>query len=91
MIELKGATIHAPGNGISAIIDSIVNNRKLVLPVATCLDGEYGQSDITIGVPAVVGKNGIEKIIELDLNDEEKDWFNKGIVSVKNAISSIEI
>ncbi|KAG2473863.1 MAG: malate dehydrogenase [Nitrosopumilales archaeon] len=91
VIELKGATIHAPGNGISAIIDSIVNNRKQVLPVATCLDGEYGQSDITIGVPAVVGKKGIEKIIELDLNEEEKDWFNKGIVSVKNAISSIEI
>ena len=91
VIELKGATIHAPGNGISAIIDSIVNDRKQVLPVATCLDGEYGQSDITIGVPAVVGKNGIEKIIELDLNEEEKDWFNKGIVSVKNAISSIEI
>jgi len=91
VIELKGATIHAPGNGISAIIDSIVNDRKQVLPVATCLDGEYGQSDITIGVPAVVGKNGVEKIIELDLNEEEKDWFNKGIVSVKNAISSIEI
>jgi malate dehydrogenase len=91
VIELKGATVHAPGNGISAIIDSIVNDRKQVLPVATCLDGEYGQSDITIGVPAVVGKNGIEKIIELDLNEEEKDWFNKGIVSVKNAISSIEV
>jgi len=91
VIELKGATVHAPGNGISAIIDSIVNDRKQVLPVATCLDGEYDQSDITIGVPAVVGKNGIEKIIELDLNEEEKDWFNKGIVSVKNAISSIEI
>ena len=91
VIELKGATVHAPGNGISAIIDSIVNDRKQVLPVATCLDGEYGQSDITIGIPAVVGKNGIEKIIELDLNEEEKDWFNKGIVSVKNAISSIEI
>jgi len=91
VIELKGATVHAPGNGVSAIIDSIVNDRKQVLPVATCLDGEYGQSDITIGVPAIVGKNGIEKIIELDLNEEEKDWFNKGVVSVKNAISSIEI
>jgi len=91
VIELKGATIHAPGNGISAIIDSVVNDRKLVLPVATYLDGEYGHSDVTIGVPAVLGKNGVEKIIELDLNREEKDLFNKGVESVKNAISNIEI
>lgn len=91
VIELKGATIHAPGNGISSIIDSVVNDRKQVIPVATYLDGEYGYSDVTIGVPAVVGRNGIEKIIELDLNDEEKTMFQKGIESVKNAISSIEI
>ena len=91
VIELKGATIHAPGNGISAIIDAVVNDRKQVLPVATYLDGEYGHSDVTVGVPAVIGKNGVEKIIELDLNGEEKDLFNKGVESVKNAISSIEI
>ena len=91
IIELKGATVHAPGNGISAIIDAVVNDRKQVLPVATYLDGEYGHSDVTVGVPAVIGKNGVEKIIELDLNGEEKDLFNKGVESVKNAISSIEI
>ena len=91
VIELKGATVHAPGNGISAIIDSVVNGKKQVLPIATYLDGEYGYSDVTIGVPAVIGKNGVEKIIELDLNDEEKEMFNKGIESVKNAISCIQI
>ena len=91
VIELKGATVHAPGNGISAIIDSVVNDKKQVLPIATYLDGEYGYSDVTIGVPAVIGKNGVEKIIELDLNDEEKEMFNKGIESVKNAISCIQI
>jgi malate dehydrogenase len=91
VIELKGATIHAPGNGISSIIDAVVNNRKRVIPVATYLDGEYGYSDVTIGVPAVVGRNGVEKIVELDLNDEEKSIFQKGIESVKSAISSVEI
>jgi len=91
VIELKGATVHAPGNGVSAIIDSVVNDKKQVLPVATYLDGEYGHSGITIGVPAVIGKNGVEKIIELDLNDEEKDMFNKGVESVKNAIAGIKI
>jgi malate dehydrogenase len=91
VIELKGATIHAPGNGISAIVESVVRDRKQVIPVATYLDGEYGHSDVTIGVPAVIGKKGVEKIIELDLNDEERQVFEKGVESVKGAISSIEI
>ncbi len=91
VIELKGATVHAPANGISAIVESIVRDTKQVIPVATYLDGEYGFSDVTIGVPAVVGKNGIEKIIELDLDSSEKEWFKKGVDSVKNAISNLEI
>ena len=91
VIELKGATVHAPGNAISAIIESVVRDRKQVIPVATYLDGEYGHSDVTIGVPAVIGKNGVEKIIELELNDEEKAIFNKAVDSVKSAISGIDI
>ena len=91
VIELKGATVHAPGNAISAIIESVVRDRKQVIPVATYLDGEYGYSDVTIGVPAVIGKRGVEDIIELELNDEEKKVFDNAVQSVKNAISSIEI
>lgn len=90
VIELKGATVHAPGNAISAIVESIVRDRKQVIPVATYLDGEYGHSGVTIGVPAVIGKKGVEKIIELDLNDEEKQVFDKAVQSVKSAISGIE-
>ena len=91
VIELKGATVHAPGNAISAMIESIVRDRKQVIPVATYLDGEYGHSDVTIGVPAVIGKNGVEKIIELDLNAEEKAAFDAGVKNVKDAIAGIEI
>ena len=91
VIELKGATVHAPGNAISAIVESVVRDRKQVIPVATYLDGEYGHSDITIGVPAIIGRGGVEKIIELDLNDEEKQVFDKGVESVKSAISGITI
>ena len=90
VIELKGATVHAPGNAISAIVESVVRDRKQVIPVATYLDGEYGYSDVTIGVPAVIGKKGVEKIVELDLNDEEKQVFDKAVESVKGAISGIE-
>ncbi len=91
VIKLKGATVHAPGNAISAIIDNVVNDKKQVMPVSTCLDGEYGHSDVSIGVPAMIGSNGVEKIIELELNDEEKEWFEKGVQSVNNALSGVEI
>jgi len=91
VIKLKGATVHAPGNAISAIIDNVVNDKKQVMPVSTCLDGEYGHSDVSIGVPAVIGSNGVEKIIELELNSEEKEWFEKGVQSVNNALSGVEI
>jgi len=90
VIELKGATVHAPGNAISTIVEAVLNDTKQVIPVATYLDGEYGYSDVSIGVPAVIGKNGVEKIIELDLDSNEKEWFKKGVESVKNAISSLE-
>ena len=91
VIKLKGATVHAPGNAISAMIDNIVNDKKQVMPVSAYLDGEYGYSDVSIGVPTVLGKQGIEKIIELELNDNEKDWFENGVKSVKDAISGVNV
>ena len=91
VIKLKGATVHAPGNAISAMIDNVVNSKKQVMPVSTYLDGEYGHSDVSIGVPAVLGKNGVEEIIQLELNDSEKDWFEKGVKSVKDAISGVNV
>jgi malate dehydrogenase len=91
VIELKGATVHAPGNAISSIIEAVLNDTKQVIPVATYLDGEYGYSDVSLGVPAVIGKNGVEKIVELDLDSSEKEWFKKGVESVKGAISNLEL
>ncbi len=91
VIESKGATVHAPGNAVSAILESVVRDKKQVVPVATYLDGEYGHSKVTMGVPAVIGKNGVERIIELDLNDEERQAFGRAVDSVKGAISGMEI
>lgn len=91
VIELKGATVHAPGNAISAMVEAVIRDTKQIIPVATYLDGEYGYSDVTIGVPAVIGRNGVEKIIELDLDSAEKVWFQKGVESVKGAISGLEL
>jgi malate dehydrogenase len=90
VIELKGATVHAPGNAIANIVEAVVRDTKEVIPVTTCLDGQYGYSDVAIGVPAVMGKEGVEKILELDLDTNEKEWLGKGVNSVKNAISNME-
>ncbi len=91
VIKLKGATVHAPGNAISAMIDNVVNGKKQVMPVSTYLDGEYGYDDVSIGVPATLGKNGVEQIHELELNQNEKEWFEKGVKSVKDAISGVDV
>ncbi len=62
----------APGAAASYLVESIVKDQKKMIVCATYLDGEYGMKDITIGVPVIIGKNGIERIVELELNDDEK-------------------
>jgi len=66
---------YAPGAATSMLVESILKDQKKLIPCSCFLDGEYGQSDICIGVPAVIGRNGIEKIVELELNAEEKAAF----------------
>lgn len=62
----------APGAASSFLVESIIKGQKKMIVCATALEGEYGMHDITIGVPVIIGKNGIEKIVELELNEEEK-------------------
>jgi malate dehydrogenase len=89
VIALKGATVYAPGNAVATMIEAIVKNKRQVIPVSTMLDGEYEISDICIGVPAIVGRNGVEKIIELELNELESEIFRKGAISVREATKEI--
>ncbi len=86
VIALKGATVYAPGNAVATMVESIKKNKKQVIPVSAYLDGEYQISDLCIGVPAVLGSNGIEKIIELKLNESERIVFDLGVKSVREAI-----
>ena len=62
----------APGAAASFLVESIIKDQKKMIPCAASLEGEYGMDDIMIGVPVIIGKNGIEKVVELDLNEEEK-------------------
>jgi malate dehydrogenase len=75
---------YAPGAAVSALVDSIVNDQKRLFPCCVALDGEYGQKDICLGVPVVIGRNGWEKIVDVKLNDEEKAAFAKSADAVRN-------
>jgi malate dehydrogenase len=91
VIALKGATVYAPGNAVATMLESVIQNKKLVIPVSAFLEGQYGVSDICIGVPAVIGAEGIERIIELKLDGIEQDVFDKGVASVKEAIKALPL
>lgn len=75
---------YAPGASVSALVQSIICDQKKLFPCCVSLDGEYGQKDICIGVPVILGKNGWESIVEIELNDDEKAEFAKSADAVRN-------
>jgi len=74
---------YAPGAAGAALVESIVRDEKKLFTCCVALDGEYGQTDICLGVPVIVGRNGWEKIIDYSLNEEEKTAFNKSADAVR--------
>ena len=91
VIALKGATVYAPGNAVATMIESMAKDKKMVIPVSAYVEGQYGVSDLCIGVPAVIGAGGVEKIIELKLDSFEQDVFDKGVASVREAIKALPL
>ncbi len=75
---------YAPGAAGAALVESIIRNQKKVFPCCVYLDGEYGQKDICLGVPVVIGSNGWEKVIDYSLNAEEQEMFSKSAEAVRN-------
>jgi len=74
---------YAPGAAASFVVESIIKNQKKMIPCSVMLEGEYGQSDLCIGVPVILGKNGIEEIVSMELTDDEKKLFNESAAAVK--------
>ena len=74
---------YAPGAAGAALVESIVRDEKKLMPCCVSLEGEYGQKDICLGVPVIIGKNGWEKIIDFKLNEEELGLFNKSADAVR--------
>jgi malate dehydrogenase len=73
-----------PGAATLLLVESIVRNQKRIVPCSVYLNGEYGQKDICMGVPVVLGRNGWEKIVNLRLSDAEKAAFEKSAEAVRS-------
>lgn len=86
VINMKGSTIYAPAAVIAVMADAILKDRKRVIGVSTYLDGEYGLSGIAIGVPVVLGKNGVERILQLELTAETRKRFENSASVVREAL-----
>jgi malate dehydrogenase len=84
----KGSAFYAPAASGVEMAESFIKNLKKQLPCAVYLNGEYGVKDIYAGVPVIIGENGVEKIIELNLNSEEKLNFEKSIEAVKELFNA---
>ncbi|MFT4522783.1 MAG: malate dehydrogenase [Bacteroidia bacterium] len=81
---------YAPGAAVASLVDSIVNDQKRMHPCSVYLEGEYGQNDICIGVPVILGKNGVEQIVDVKLNSEEKALFEKSAAAVRTMNAVID-
>ena len=73
---------YAPGAAAAQVAAAVIHNQKRLISCSALLDGEYGEKDLCIGVPCILGKNGIEKIVEFDLNDAERELFRKSAEAV---------
>lgn len=89
VINLKGSTNYAPGAVIAIMADAVLRGRNRVLSVSTQLQGEYGFSGLSIGVPAVLGKNGVERILELKLEPETSMRFSASVNVVREAMARL--
>ncbi len=78
---------YAPGRAIAYMVGAILNDAKVVVAASALLEGEYGYSDVAVGVPVILGKQGVEKIIEMKLDDETKAKFATSVESIKEGIS----
>lgn len=75
---------YAPGASVAYLVDSILNDQKKMIPCSVLLEGEYGQSDICLGVPCIIGRNGVEQIVDVNLDENEKALFAKSAAAVRS-------
>ncbi len=82
---------YAPGAAAASVVDAVLHDTRRMISCSAYLEGEYGESDICIGVPCILGKNGIEKVVEFELNAEEKELFAKSAAAVRNTNGALTL
>ncbi len=87
----NGSAYYAPASSAIAMAESYLKDKRRILPVAAYLNGEYGVKGLYIGVPAIIGKNGVEKIVEVKLNSAETTMFNRSVEAVKKLVEETKI
>ena len=87
---MKQSAFYAPGSSLNAMMQAILNNERRLIPVIAYLDGEYGERDIYVGVPAIIGGNGVEKVLEVDLTSEEQEAFRLSVKAVRDPLSLVK-
>lgn len=91
IVEKSGSAYYAPGASIAEMVEVIVKDTGKILPASVHLEGEYGQSNVCMGVPISLGRDGIKSIIELNLTEQEKTALNKSSETIKDSISRLEL
>ena len=86
-----GSAYYAPATSAVAMAESYLKDKKKIMPCAAHLNGEYGQKDIYVGVPAVIGAGGVERIVEIEMSSDEKVAFEKSVGAVKELIASVKM
>ncbi|WP_100373736.1 malate dehydrogenase [Bacillus sp. FJAT-45037] len=85
----NGSAYYAPAAALAQMVEAIIKDKKRVIPTIAYLEGEYGYEDLYAGVPTILGGDGIEKIIELDLTDAEKEALAKSVQSIRNVMEAL--
>src|SRR5437667_254723 len=92
VVELMGSSaFFAPGAAIAQMVEAIVRDKKRLIPCSVYLDGEYGQRDVCVGVPVVLGRDGVERIIELPLDPRERAAFSASVGAVREQLGSLKL
>jgi malate dehydrogenase len=88
VVELLGTSAwYAPGAAVAEMVDAVLLDQKRLLPCTAYLEGEYGTDGLYMGVPVKLGAGGIEEIVELDLSDRERAWFDESVAAVRDVVS----
>lgn len=87
----EGSAYYAPSAGVASMVESILKDEKRIVPSAAYLTGEYGVEDLYLGVPVVLGQNGAERIIELELSDDERAQFDSAAEGVREIVDQVQL